>query len=57
MLQAEFRQGGRLGDSNDRAMADFPPELLSELNQLGLIFMDEFEEGFPGRGKGRTPWR
>ncbi len=38
-------------------MADFPTELIGELNIVRLKFMDEFEARFPGQGKGRAVWR
>jgi hypothetical protein len=38
-------------------MADFSPDLLSKLKQLRLSFIDEFEQRFPGYGKGRAVWR
>jgi hypothetical protein len=48
----------RLFDLLDEAeLADFPPELRRELNQVRLKFMDEFERRFPGYGKGRAIWR
>ena len=42
---------------DEAGMADFPPELIGELNQVRLKFMDEFEQRFPGYGKGRATWR
>jgi hypothetical protein len=42
---------------DEPGMADFSPDLLSQLNQLRLKFMDEFEQRFPGYGKGRAVWR
>jgi len=47
-----------LCDLMDEAdLAHFPDELLAELNQLRLKFMDEFERRYPGYGKGRAVWR
>jgi hypothetical protein len=37
--------------------ADFPNELLRDLEMLRLKFLDEFELRFPGYGKGRAAWR
>jgi hypothetical protein len=42
------------GEAGD---ADFPGDLVAELNQLRLKFMDEFERRFPGEGSGRAIWR
>lgn len=48
----------RLYDLMDEAsMAGFPAHLISELNQSRLKFMNEFEDRFPGYGKGRAVWR
>jgi hypothetical protein len=57
---AERMQQVMLGlwDLCDEArMAEFPPDLLTELSRLRLRFMDEFERRFPGYGKGRAVWR
>jgi hypothetical protein len=57
---AERMQQVMLGlyDLLDEAhLAQFSPDLLSQLNQLRLRFMDEFEQRFPGHGKGRAVWR
>lgn len=57
---AEWQQQFMLGLHDlwsDAAEADFPRELIDELNQLRLRFMDEFERRFPGYGKGRAVWR
>jgi hypothetical protein len=57
---AERMQQVMLGlfDLMDEAgMADFPTELIGELNIVRLKFMDEFEARFPGYGKGRAVWR
>jgi hypothetical protein len=43
--------------SDEARMGDFPGDLLTELNQLRLKFMDEFGRRFPGYGKGRAVWR
>ena len=44
-----------LFDVMDEAdLADFPPELLDELNHVRLHFLDEFEHRYPGYGKGRA---
>lgn len=42
---------------DEAGMADFPTELIGELNIVRLKFMDEFERQFPGYGKGRAVWR
>ncbi|HEY9554889.1 hypothetical protein, partial [Allosphingosinicella sp.] len=42
---------------DEAGMADFPAELIGELNIVRLKFMDEFEARFPGYGKGRAVWR
>ncbi len=42
---------------DEAGMADFPAELIAELNSVRLKFMDEFETRFPGYGKGRAVWR
>lgn len=42
---------------DEAGMADFPDELIGELNIVRLKFMDEFEARFPGYGKGRATWR
>jgi hypothetical protein len=57
---AEWQQQFMLGLHDlwsDAAEAGFPDELVDELNQLRLRFMDEFEKRFPGYGKGRAVWR
>lgn len=57
---AERMQQVMLGlfDLMDEAgMADFPTELIGELDIVRLKFMDEFEARFPGYGKGRAAWR
>ena len=38
-------------------MADFSSERLNDLSELRLKFVDEFEQHFPGYGKGRAVWR
>src|SRR5688572_1082765 len=48
---AEWQQQFMLGLHDlwsDAAEAEFPRELIDELNQLRLRFMDEFEMRFPG---------
>jgi hypothetical protein len=42
---------------DEAGMAEFPSDLIGELNQVRLKFMDEFERRFPGYGKGRALWR
>lgn len=42
---------------DDANLADFPSELLNELNRVRLQFMDEFERRYPGYGKGRAVCR
>lgn len=37
--------------------ADFSQELLEQLHQVRLRFMDEFEQRFSGYGSGRALWR
>lgn len=37
--------------------ASFPKGLIGELNIVRLRFMDEFEQRYPGHGKGRAVWR
>ena len=57
---AEWQQQFMLGLHDlwsDAAEAAFPGDLVDELNQLRLRFMDEFEKRFPGYGKGRAVWR
>jgi hypothetical protein len=47
-----------LFDLLDKAdQASFPKELIGELNIVRLRFMDEFEQRYPGYGKGRAVWR
>jgi len=47
-----------LHDIMDEAhQADFPEELLIELNRVRIQFLDEFERRFPGYGQGRSVWR
>jgi hypothetical protein len=38
-------------------MADFSSERLKDLEGLRLKCIDEFEQRFPGEGKGRAVWR
>jgi hypothetical protein len=57
---AEWQQQFMLGLHDlwsDAAEAEFPSDLIDELNQIRLRFMDEFEKRFPGYGKGRAIWR
>jgi hypothetical protein len=42
---------------DDADLADFPRELLEELNHVRLQFLDEFERRYPGYGKGRAVCR
>ncbi|MEO8896769.1 MAG: hypothetical protein ABI450_12900 [Rhizomicrobium sp.] len=42
---------------DDGDLAGFSPELLKRLDQVRILFVDEFEKKFPGRGKGRSIWR
>ena len=37
--------------------ASFPKGLIGELDIVRLRFMDEFEQRYPGYGKGRAVWR
>lgn len=47
-----------LYDLMDEALqADFPYELIAELNRVRISFLDEFEQRFPAYGKGRATWR
>lgn len=57
---AEGAQQFMLGmfDLLDEAeLAGFPPELIWRLNEVRLLFVDDFERRFPGYGKGRAVWR
>ena len=57
---AERMQQAMLGlfDLLDEAgQAEFPHELVGDLNTVRLRFLDEFERKFPGYGKGRAVWR
>lgn len=42
---------------DEAGQADFPQDLIRDLNVVRLRFMDEFEGKFPGYGKGRAVWR
>jgi hypothetical protein len=42
---------------DEAGQANFPYELITELNTVRLGFLDEFERHFPGYGKGRAVWR
>lgn len=42
---------------DEAGLAEFPADLIGELNLVRLKFMDEFEARFPGYGKGRATWR
>jgi hypothetical protein len=37
--------------------ANFSAELVAQLKQLRLKFIEQFERDFPGYGKGRAIWR
>jgi hypothetical protein len=57
---AEWQQQVMLGLHDlrvDAGEVNFPAELIDELSQLRLRFMEEFERQFPGYGKGRAVWR
>jgi hypothetical protein len=57
---AEWQQQFMLGLHDlwsDAGEAEFPSDLIEELNALRHRFMDEFERRFPGYGKGRAVWR
>lgn len=57
---AEWQQQVMLGLydlQSDASVAEFSPEIVDELKQVRLRFMDEFEAKFPGYGKGRAVWR
>jgi hypothetical protein len=57
---AERMQEVMLGlyDLRDEAgLAEFSGDLIDDLNQVRLKFLDEFERRFPGYGKGRAVWR
>lgn len=42
---------------DEAGQAEFPHELVGDLNTVRLRFIDEFERKFPGYGKGRAVWR
>ncbi|MFC5343824.1 hypothetical protein ACETK8_11355 [Brevundimonas staleyi] len=42
---------------DEAALAEFPSDLVAELNGVRLRFMDEFERRYPGSGRGRAVWR
>ena len=42
---------------DEAGLAEFPADLIGELNLVRLKFMDEFEARFPGYGKGSATWR
>ena len=59
-VQAESCQQFLLGlfDLRDHGeLAGFSPELLARLDEVRLLFVDEFERRFPGYGTGRAVWR
>jgi hypothetical protein len=58
--QAEAYQQVMLGLYDLRVEArdaQFPETLIADLERVRLSFMDEFEEKYPGFGKGRATWR
>jgi hypothetical protein len=42
---------------DDAELAGFSPDLIVRLNEVRLLFLDQFEAKYPGFGKGRSVWR
>lgn len=42
---------------DEAGQADFPDDLIGELDLVRRRFMDQFEERYPGYEKGRAIWR
>ncbi|KQN28664.1 hypothetical protein ASE88_06380 [Sphingomonas sp. Leaf38] len=42
---------------DEAGQAAFPEDLIGELDLVRRRFMDLFEDGYPGYGKGRAIWR
>jgi hypothetical protein len=42
---------------DEAGQADFPDNLIGDLDLVRRRFLDEFEARFPGYGKGRAIWR